>query len=65
MIPEPIISDKFTIADIHKIREYHREVTRNMTLEEKRDFYKEGRIQIEKEIQLIREEKARKRMAES
>jgi hypothetical protein len=33
------ISPDFTIEDIHKIREYHYEMTKNMTFEEsKKDF---------------------------
>ncbi len=32
----------FTIEDIHKIREYHYELTKNMTTQEKINFYNEG-----------------------
>lgn len=42
MIAEPIISPDFTIEDIHKIREYHYELTKDMTTEEKIRFYNEG-----------------------
>ncbi len=42
MIAEPIISPNFTIEDIHKIREYHYEITKNMTSREKINFYNEG-----------------------
>lgn len=42
MIAEPIISPDFTIEDIHKIREYHYELTRDMTMQEKINFYNEG-----------------------
>jgi len=38
----PNISPDFTVEDIHKIREYHYELTKNMTLEEKKAFYREG-----------------------
>ena len=42
MVKKPIISPDFTIEDIHKIREYHYELTKDMTLQEKMDFYNEG-----------------------
>ncbi len=42
MIAEPIISPDFTIEDIHKIREYHYELTKDMTTQEKINFYNEG-----------------------
>ena len=42
MIMEPIISPDFTIEDIHKIREYHYELTKDMTTQEKINFYNEG-----------------------
>ena len=34
------ISHNFTIEDIHKIREYNYEVTKNMSLEERNNYYK-------------------------
>jgi hypothetical protein len=39
---KPIISDNFTIEDIHKIREYNHEVTKNMSFEERRKYYANG-----------------------
>lgn len=42
MIVEPIISPDFTVEDIHKIREYHNELTKDMTVQEKIAFYNEG-----------------------
>lgn len=42
MIAKPNISLDFTIEDIHKIREYHYELTKDMTTQEKIDFYNEG-----------------------
>ena len=46
------ISPDFTIEDIHKIREYNYEMTKNMTSKEKADYYNEGT----KEVQRILEE---------
>ncbi len=42
MITKPNISPDFTIEDIHKIREYHYELTKDMTAQEKINFYNEG-----------------------
>ena len=42
MVTKLIISPDFTIEDIHKIQEYHYELTKDMTLQEKFDFYNEG-----------------------
>jgi hypothetical protein len=39
---KPNISPKFTVEDIHKIREYHYELTKNMRFEERVAFYHEG-----------------------
>lgn len=42
MPAKPVISQDFTIEDIHKIREYHYELTKDMTLQERMNFYNEG-----------------------
>ena len=52
---KPIISPNFTIEDIHKIREYNYEVTKNMTLEEKLVYYNTAGLEAEKEIQKRKE----------
>lgn len=51
---KPVISNNFTIEDIHKIREYHYELTKDMTLEDRIKFYKQGADEIQKEIDEIR-----------
>ena len=33
------ISPNFTISDIHKIREFHYEMTKNLTIEDRRKYY--------------------------
>ena len=48
---KPIISPDFTIEDIHKIREYNYEVTKDMTIEEKIAYYNTAGMEAEKEIQ--------------
>lgn len=42
MIAKSNINPDFTIEDIHKIREYHYELTKDMTTQEKINFCNEG-----------------------
>lgn len=42
IMEKPIISPDFTMEDIHKIRKYHYELTQNMTIQERTNFYNEG-----------------------
>ena len=51
MLTKPVISSNFTIDDIHKIREYHYELTKDMTSQERMDFYNEGGKNFLKEMQ--------------
>lgn len=55
MVEKPIISPDFTIEDIHKIREYHYEVTKNMTDEEKIRYYNTPKSDAEEQIKRFRE----------
>jgi hypothetical protein len=45
---KPNISPNFTVEDIHKIREYHYELTKNMPFEERVAFYREGAKEFQK-----------------
>lgn len=41
---KPVPSPDFTIDDIHKLREYNYYITKDMTLQERMDYYnKKGR----------------------
>jgi len=52
MIMEPlIISPDFTVEDIHKIREWNHERTKDMTVEEKVAYYNNSGKNAEKEIE--------------
>lgn len=52
IMTDPMISQEFTIEDIHKIREKNYEKTKNMTMAEKIAYYnglgKESTKEIEK-----------------
>jgi hypothetical protein len=39
---KPIISENFNVNDIHKIREYHYELTKNMSVEERNEFIRKN-----------------------
>ncbi|MDE6232647.1 MAG: hypothetical protein K2M60_04790 [Lachnospiraceae bacterium] len=48
---EPIISQDFTIEDIHKIREQNYERTKDMTVAEKVAYYNNSGKEAEREIE--------------
>ncbi len=50
------ISPNFTIEDIHKIREYNYEMTKHMTVEEKRDYYNAGTREVQRILQEMKHE---------
>ncbi|MCL2089155.1 MAG: hypothetical protein FWH14_06705 [Oscillospiraceae bacterium] len=58
-MPKLNISPAFTVGDIHKVREYHYELTKNMTTEERRAFYKKGADEAERKIREINEHRKR------
>lgn len=51
MKTKPSVSEHFTVDDIHKIREYHYEITKNMPRRERMDFYNIGGRNFLKEIE--------------
>lgn len=44
------ISKDFTIEDIHKIREYNYESTKNMSFEERKNYYESGADRFKKRL---------------
>jgi len=55
-ISKPIISDNFTIDDIHKIRLWHYKKFSNATLEEEINYVRKIAKKVENEIEEIRKE---------
>ena len=51
---KPIMSPNFTIEDIHKLREYNYYLTKDMTPQERRNFYNERGRAFKKEIEVGR-----------
>jgi hypothetical protein len=55
-IPKPEISADFTIDDIHKIREWHYEILKDATVDERIAFYNNKADKVEAEISSERAE---------
>ena len=53
-MPKLDISPNFTIEDIHKIREYNYEMTKDMSFEERRAYYKKGADEVQSHIEELR-----------
>ena len=47
----PILSPNFTIEDIHKLREYNYYQTKDMSRQERMDYYNTRGMEVHKEIQ--------------
>lgn len=47
---KPVLSPDFTIDDIHKLREYNYEMTKDMELQERMDYYNEAGRAFQREV---------------
>lgn len=59
MMNKPIISPLFTIDDIHKIREYNYEMTKNLSEKDKLKYYNEKGKNAQLVIEKLRADKSR------
>lgn len=55
---KPILSPNFTIDDIHKLREYNYEMTKDMTDQERMDYYNKRGREAQRKIQERKLQKA-------
>ena len=46
-----VISPNFTIEDIHKVRENNYNITKDMTPQERRDYYNKRGMEVHRQIQ--------------
>lgn len=46
----PILSQDFTIEDIHRLREYNYEITKHMTNQERMDYYNKRGREVQKRL---------------
>jgi hypothetical protein len=54
---KPILSSNFTIEDIHKLREYNYEITKNMTDKERMDYYNSRGMEVQMKLERMKVEK--------
>ncbi len=52
---QPVLSHNFTIEDIHKLREYNYYQTKDMSRQERIDYYNTRGMEVHKEIQARKE----------
>lgn len=57
MMDKPMLSPLFTIEDIHKLREYNYHLTKDMTPQERMDFYNKAGRAFQEEIERGRQSK--------
>lgn len=48
---KPVLSPDFTIEDIHKLREYNYEMTKNMSRQERMDYYNKKGMEVYRMLQ--------------
>lgn len=53
-----VISPNFTIEDIHKVRENNYNITKDMTPQERRDYYNKRGMEVHRQIQERKLQKA-------
>ncbi len=51
IMEKPVLSPDFTIEDIHKLREYNYYQTKDMTLQERIDYYNSRGLEVHRKIQ--------------
>lgn len=51
---KPILSPDFTIEDIHKLREYNYELTKNMTDKERMDYYNSRGREVQRKLERMK-----------
>lgn len=54
---KPVLSPDFTIEDIHKLREYNYYQTKDMTLQERMDYYNNRGLEVHRKIQELKSQK--------
>ena len=49
-IPKPELSPLFTVEDIRKVRDYHYEMLKDATPEERRNYYREESAKVQRKM---------------
>lgn len=53
-----IVSPNFTVEDIHRVREKNYNITKDMTPQERRDYYNQRGMEVHRKIQERKLQKA-------
>ena len=53
----PVLSPNFTVEDIHKLREYNYDQTKDMSRQERIDYYNTRGLEVHKKIQARKSQK--------
>ncbi len=51
---KPVLSPNFTIEDIHKLREYNYEITKDMTDKERMDYYNNRGWEVQRRLERMK-----------
>ena len=51
---KPVLSPNFTIEDIHKLREYNYEMTKDMTDKERMDYYNSRGREVQRRLERMK-----------
>lgn len=51
---KPVLSPNFTIEDIHKLREYNYEITKDMTDKERMDYYNNRGWEVRRRLERMK-----------
>lgn len=51
---KPVLSPNFTIEDIHKLREYNYEMTKDMTDKERMDYYNSRGWEVQRKLERMK-----------
>lgn len=54
MMEKPVLSLNFTIEDIHKLREYNYEMTKDMTDKERMDYYNNRGREVQRKLERMK-----------
>ena len=54
IIERPVLSPNFTIEDIHKLREYNYEITKDMTDKERMDYYNKKGLEVQRKLERMK-----------
>ncbi len=54
IMKKPVLSPNFTIEDIHKLREYNYEITKDMTDKERMDYYNNRGWEVQRRLERMK-----------